>query len=100
MALMLFYQLRLKGAGTIAGRLQLKLAGGTLHFLLGFTVPAVRRHFVGQVAINLTFQRRLCQLLDQGCQNAILTRIACPDCNAFRALSKSNFSAMVQSSLC
>lgn len=63
--LVLLYQLGLKSADPIAGCVQFKGAGSALDRLAGLAVFAVGNHFLGQVGIQLAFQGRLGEFLDQ-----------------------------------
>ena len=95
---MLLNPLWLEVSGTVAGRLKIERASGTFDRLLRLAVFAVGDDILSQMGIQLRFQGRLGEFLDQWGQNTVLPMIALPDCRAFRALSKSKSSLMGQSS--
>lgn len=88
---MLFHQLRLERAGTIQRRFELNLAAGALHRLFGFAVTAVAASVLGQVRVELAFQRRLSQLFHQRCQNTVLAASQLARLNRSQAFFKIEF---------
>lgn len=69
---MFFDQLRLEGARPIPGGVQLEAAEWALDRLGGASILTVGRAVVAQVAVQLRLHGGLGELLDQGCENAIL----------------------------
>ena len=70
---MLLDQLRLEISSTVSGRLKIEGPGSTLDRLLGLAVFTVGDDILSQMRIQLRFQGRLGEFLDQRGQDTVLT---------------------------